>query len=99
MVPPQTLPRPPFSPGVARQSGWNGLAAPMPNREWPGWLSVYRRAVDVGTASVLNALAVNALALAMAWLPTQACAGSGMDTATAHNLPSRFTSAAHSALP
>src|SRR5688572_14213218 len=99
MVPPHTCPRPLFSAGVARHSGRNGLAAAMPNSEWPGWLSVYRRAVDIGTTSVLKALAVKALALAMAWLPTQACAGSGIDTATAHSTPSRLTSAAHSALP
>ena len=44
---------------------------------------VYSRAVDIGTESVLNALAVYALAMAMAWLPGQAAVGSSVETTTA----------------
>src|SRR3954454_11615088 len=99
MVPPQSLGPLSLSSGVCRQAGLNPLAAPAPYSEWPGWASVYKRAVDSGSLSVLNALDVLALALAMAWLPPQTAVGSSVDTATAHNRPERSTTAAHSLWP
>src|SRR3569832_1865163 len=47
--------------------------------------------------SVLNAFAVYAFALEMAWLPGQAAAGSSVETATAQIWPFRSTTVAHSA--
>src|SRR5256885_2006884 len=75
--------------------GLNGLPAPAPHREWPGWASVYRRAVESGCPSTLKALAVYALALAIDWLPGQICAGSSVDATTAQSRPERLTTAAH----
>jgi hypothetical protein len=60
---------------------------------------VYSRAVESGESSVLYALAVYALALAMAWLPGHALAGSSVATAVAQISPCRLTMAPHSIFP
>src|SRR5581483_7487933 len=65
----------------------------------PGCVSVYRRAVDSGVSSVLYALAVYAFALAMAWLPGHALAGSSVATAVAQISPCRLTIDPHCILP
>src|SRR5205085_2885915 len=49
--------------------------------------------------SRLNALAVYALALAIAWLPGHTCVGSDLEAAAAHTSPARFTTAAHIRVP
>jgi hypothetical protein len=44
----------------------------------PGWVNVYSLAVDSANVSRLNALAVNAFALAIASLPGHTCVGSAV---------------------
>src|SRR3569623_2091343 len=86
-----------MTPGDCRQAGLNVYAVADPNRECHGCASVYSRAVDRGTMSLLKAFAVYAFAFAMAWLPGQAGVGSSVETATAQSCPLRSTTAAHSA--
>src|SRR3954464_7196830 len=100
MVPPHTLPMPVFaSLAGPAHAGFNGFPFAALHSEWPGWLSVYRRAVDNGDVSELNAFAVNAFAMAMPRLPGHVAAMSEVDTARAHSSPSRLTIAPHIALP
>src|SRR3954452_11740513 len=100
MVPPQTLPMPVLaSLAGPAHAGFNGFPFAALHSEWPGWLSVYRRAVDNGDVSELNAFAVNAFAMAMPRLPGHVAAMSDVDTARAHSSPSRLTIAPHIAFP
>src|SRR3954471_651560 len=100
MVPPHTFPFCfPWSSGFTRQSGLRGFPFAALHSECPGRLIVYRRAVDIGTESVLKALAVYALATAIAWLPGHAAVGSSVETTTAQTSPERLTIAAHSKRP
>src|SRR3954469_4716807 len=85
--------------GDARHSARNGFGSATPHNEWPGCVSVYSRAVDSGKPSVLYAFAVYAFALAIAWLPGHALAGSSVATAVAQISPWRLTTAAHSIFP
>src|SRR5437016_14442077 len=90
---------PPWVPMGASACGSNGFACPRLHREWPGWVNVYRRAVESASESRLNALAVYALAFAMAWLPGHTWLGSAWEFATAQIFPSRFTTATHIRVP
>src|ERR1700730_6281197 len=86
---------PPVPSAGARKFGLNRFDWPRLHSEWPGCVKVYSRAVESASASRLNAFAVYALALAMAWLPGHTCVASSCEAATAHSLPSRFTTAPH----
>src|SRR5262245_37571635 len=97
---------PPLAPGAARNAVLNRFDWPRLHSEWPGCVSVYSWAVDSGPVlggvlltSRLNALAVYALALAIAWLPGHTCVGSDWLVAYAHSSPSRFTTAPHILVP
>src|SRR5229473_7139690 len=90
-----SLAPPPVPSGGARKCELNRLDWPRLHRECPGCVKVYRRAVESASKSRLKALAVYALALAMAWLPGHTWVASSCEAATAHNLPSRFTTAPH----
>src|SRR6266568_538959 len=56
-------------------------------------------AVERASTSRLNALAVYAFALAIAWLPGHTCVASAIDVAKAQSSPLRFTTAAHMRVP
>src|SRR4029453_236258 len=79
--------------GATRQSARNGFGSATPHNEWPGCVSVYRRAVDRGISSVLYAFAVEALAFDVAWLPGPAhpLGGSPVAPAGAQISPCRLT--------
>jgi hypothetical protein len=62
-------------------------------------VNVYRRAVDKGNVSRLNAFAVNALAFAIAWLPGQTFPGLAVEVVNEQISPSLFTTAPHMRVP
>src|SRR3954469_6810626 len=85
--------------GDARHSARNGFGSATPHNECPGCVSVYSRAVERGSPSVLYAFAVYAFALEIAWLPGHALAGSSVATAVAQIWPWRLTIVPHSIFP
>src|SRR4051812_39256206 len=82
---------------ASRHSGLNGAGCDTPHNECPGCVSVYRRAVDSASVSVLKPFAVNAFAIEIARLPGQYPPVESLGGCTTHTSPFRFTIAPHSA--